>query len=156
MRALINGRQEEGQRLGEELKASGAAGPLVPFLHYTFSLAIRQASGSSYTRSWVVQIVADLRAGIDGTPIVVDPVAAESEILRAFGDQSVPVFPDGDVRATAQATLLWYAVFGMKLDDDEITELLAEARTMTDRDLAARASRGLTPDTNEPAKQANC
>ena len=128
LRALIAGRQEDAQQLTDELFASGAAEPIYPLLHYAFVFAIRELFGDSYSHGRVIQLVAGLRAEFSGTPAgVVDPVAAESETLRALGDATVPLFPDADARAVAQAALLSYTVRDMELDDSQLDELLRQA-----------------------------
>lgn len=137
MRAMLDGRIDEVRRIGDELKAAGAVDPFIPYLHYAFFVAIRKLSGGEYTRSWVVTTVAALRSVLDGTPAVIDPVAAESEIFRALGDQSVPQFPDGDARMAAQIPLLRYAIDSLELSDAEVQDLLTQAQTMADLELAA-------------------
>jgi hypothetical protein len=127
LRALIAGRQEDARHLTDELFASGAAEPIYPLLHYTFAFAIREALRGKPTYGDVIRVVAALRAQISRTPVMVDPVAAESEILRALGDSAVPLFPDGDQRAMAQTALLCYVVRDMGLDDSQIDELLRQA-----------------------------
>jgi len=128
VRALITGRQEDAQRLAGELFAAGAAELLYLLLHYTFAFAIRQLFGDSYSRGQVIERVAALRAELSGTPAdLVDPVAAESELLRALGNMTIPLFPDGDARATAQAALLCHAIRDMELGNDQIDELLQRA-----------------------------
>ena len=129
MRVLVMGRQEDAQRLADELFASGAGDPLSTLVHYSFAFAIRNFFGDSYSYGRVIELVAALRAELSGTPAdLVDPVAAESEVLRALGDATVPQFPDGDARTTAQAALLCYAVRDMKLDYGHINELLHHVR----------------------------
>lgn len=131
LRAVITGQQEDAQRLAGEIFAAGAAEPVYPFLHCAFAAAIRQFFGGSYTRDRVIGLVAAVRAGLSGTPADgINPVAAESEILRALGDTNVPLFPDGDARAVAQAALFSYTVHAMALDDGQIGELLRQARQM--------------------------
>jgi len=94
-----HGRQSDAQRLAGELFASGAAEPLYPLLHYTLAFAIREFFGGLYSHGQVIKLVAALRAEFSGTPAdLVDPVAAESEVLRALGDTSVPPFPNGNAR----------------------------------------------------------
>lgn len=127
--ALITGRPEDAQRLAGELFACGAGEQLYPLLHCTFALAIRKLFGDTYSYGLVIELVAALRADLSGTPTDgVDPVAAESEILRALGDVTTPVFPDPSARAVAQAAMLCYAVRDMGLDHDQIDELLQRAR----------------------------
>lgn len=128
VRALIAGRQEDAQRLTGELFASGDADSLYPFLYYAFAFAIRRVLRGEPTYDDVIRVVAALRAGLTGTPVVVDPVAAESEILRALGDPSAQLFPDRDARATAEIALLCFSVHDMDLNGDQIDELLRQAR----------------------------
>lgn len=64
---------------------------------------------------------------LSNLPGTVDPVAAESEIRRALGD-TVSELPDPDARAAAQLTVLDYLVRDMKLTDDQIDDLLQDAR----------------------------
>jgi hypothetical protein len=127
VRALIAGREKDAQRLADELRAAGALESFPPLLHYASAFAVRKAFGSTYTRGQVIQFVAGLRAMLSETPAQVDPVAAESEVLRALGDP-VPLFPDDDARGTAQAALLGYLVRDMELGDDQIDAILWQAR----------------------------
>jgi len=146
-RALITGRQEDAQRLAGELFASGAGEPLYPLLHYTFAFAIRKLFGDSYSHGLVIELVAALRAGLSGTPADgVDPVAAESEILRALGDATAPVFPGPAARVVAQAAMLSYAVRDMDLGNDQIDELLQRARRAAADAQLERAGASDVPD----------
>lgn len=128
VRALIDGKPEEGTRLAGELEADEAAEPLVPLLYYAFAFAIRKVFDDTYTHGAVIQLVARARAQISNPEVKVDPVAAECEVLHALGDTKVDKFPDPDARALAQATLLKFAVQDADLDVTQVDDLLLQAR----------------------------
>lgn len=149
-RALITGRQEDAQRLADELFASGAGEPLYLLLHYAFALAIRKLFGDTYSRGLVIELVAAVRAELSGTPADgVDPIAAESEMLRALGDAATPVFPDPSARAVAQAAMLCYAVRDMGLGNDQIDELLQSARRASADAPLERTGASTVPDSGQ-------
>lgn len=128
LRAMIDGHEEDGQRLTAELAKAGSLDPLIPLLNQAFSIAIRQAFGDEFTREQVIRVVAALRAVLSETPVTVDPVAAESEIRRVLGDpEPPPLFPDADARWVAQTALLGYVVRDLELDPDQIGDLISQA-----------------------------
>jgi hypothetical protein len=128
VRALIDGKADEGTRLADGLEADGAADPLVPLLYYSFAFAMRKLFTGTYTHAQVIKAVARARAQSAETSVKVDPIAAECEILHALGDTTVDKFPDPDARALAQAALLKFAVQDAGLDAPQIDELLNQAR----------------------------
>jgi hypothetical protein len=147
VRTLIDGRVEEGQRLAEELDADGAADPLVPLLYYSFVFAMRRLfedtySTGTYTKGAVIRLVARVRARIAGKGVVLDPEAAESEILHALGDKEASRSPDGDARSLVHVALLKFAVQDADLDKAQVDELLARARQSVADGLPDRARGG--------------
>lgn len=131
LRALLESRDEEMRRLAAELGEADELKPLIPLLHYAFSLALSKAFGETFTRSLVIEVVADLRAKLSETPISVNAVAAESEIRRALGDPELPpLFPDADARWVAQTALLGYLVHDMALDHGQIEDLVRQSCQM--------------------------
>lgn len=134
LRAQISGDEARMRQIADELSRLGDLDPLPWLIHCTFVLAVRKAFGERFTSGEVVRLAADARSMLapSGMIGVIDPVAAESEIRRALGDPA-PEFPDPDARAAAQITVLDYLVHHMALDDGQISELLRQARQMTER-----------------------
>lgn len=131
LRALLESRDEEMQRLATELAAADDLEPLIPLLRCAFSLVVRKAFGETFTRGMVIEVVADLRAKLSEAPIPVNAAAAESEIRWALGDpESPPLFPDAGARWVAQTALLGYLVHDMGLDHDQIEDVVRQARQM--------------------------
>jgi len=100
---------------------------LVPLVHEAFVLTVQKKFASQFTHGEVVRFVARVRATLSGHPEAVDPVAAESEILRALG-QDVPTPPDATARSAAHMAVLNVLVHDMELDEEAIVDLLNEAR----------------------------
>lgn len=128
LRAMLENRDEEMRRLAANLAETDDLGPLVPLLHYAFVLAVRNAFGETFTRSMVIEVVADLRVRLSDTPVSVNAVAAESEIRRALGDPEMPpLYPDADARRVAQTALLGYLVHDFGLGGSQVNDLVHQA-----------------------------
>lgn len=134
LRAVVTGQQEDALHLGGKIFAAGTSDALYPFLYCAFAVGIRKFFGDSYSHSEVIALVAAVRAELSGTPADgIDPVAAESGILRALGDTAASVNADADARAVAETALLSYTVRAMELDAAQVDDLLSQAaRMLTD------------------------
>jgi len=134
LRSQIAGDQQAVLGVMNELGAR-QMGPLVPFLREAFVLAVRRWFGPTFTHGQVIQLVARIRALGADEPDFVNPVAAESEICRALGED-VPQHPDPIARMGAQYVVLDFLVRLLDLDEYAIDALLAEARYTADQTLA--------------------
>ena len=135
LRAQIAGQEPIIRRAASELTGPHDMEPLPPFIYHVFVLAVRSAFGSEFTRSQVIQVVAETRVMLSPRTGLVDPIAAESEIRRALGDPAPP-FPDAKARTAAQMAILDYLVRDRGLDDGEIFALLRQGRQAADCTMA--------------------
>lgn len=106
-------------------------------MYAAFVLAVRRRFAPAWTRADVVRYVGSVRAhGLAEGDI--EPLAAESLILRALG-RDVPPGIDEQAKAAAQAVLLAALVADLGLDDAALDQFLDQAWGLADRWLSGPA-----------------
>lgn len=146
LRAQLDGEEDVMRDALDQLTSLDVQAPLPALVYEAFLIAVRKWAGTKFTRGQVIRLVASARVFFAEEPDLIDPSAAESEVLRALG-QNVPPFPDVTACAAAQLTLLDFLVRDLGLSDDEINNLLEQAREAADR----RLSTGSAPSGNRNA-----
>lgn len=136
LRAQLEGEEGVMRRALHQLNGADALDPLAALVYEAFVIAVRKWAGTQFTRAQVIQLVASVRSFFIEEPDLVDPVAAESEVLRALG-QAIRLFPDVAACGIARLTVLDFLVHELDLDEDEINNLLEQARDTADRILPA-------------------
>lgn len=116
-------------------------------LEASLAVAAYRVFAPSWNMPMVIEFVALVRNDYAGASLPFTARDAERELRRALGD-TVP--PPGDAQAAgiAQMCLLRVLKDVLELDDDGLTELLAEARLVADRALARATAQ-------PPATEAN-
>lgn len=132
LRAQLAGDEEIMGDARRRLNAENTLDGIVPLVHESFVLVTRKWFGAGFTHGQVIRLVAQVRASLGDQSKLVDPVAAESEIRRALGE-NVPLFADTAVRTAAQMALLDFLVRDLNLDEAEIWGLLRDARDAAER-----------------------
>jgi hypothetical protein len=127
LRAQVAGEEAVMRRVLSEITEPRGMDGLLPLAYQAFVLTVRKKFGPRFTHAEVIRFVAHVRAILSERPELVDPVAAESEILRALG-QDVPASPDATARSAAHLAVLDVLVHDMDLEDEAVTGLLNQAR----------------------------
>lgn len=128
------------RQIMDQLRIPGGMDPVAPLLYSAFVIAVRKAFAPEFTRGEVVRLVSNVRVLLGEMRDAVDPVAAETEIRRALGE-NIPAFPDANASAAAQMTVLGYLVRDLGLDGSALSDLLAQARSAADRFTGLEAPR---------------
>jgi hypothetical protein len=136
LRAEIAGEDEVARRAArDQLAASGQLAGLESLQYAAFVIAVRRKFAAGWTSAEVIRYVAQVRGLLSERPDLLDPQAAETEIRRALGDNTAAPAQPGVV-ATAQMILLSALTASLRLDDQGVLALLAEARMVADRMIA--------------------
>lgn len=106
-------------------------------VYAAFVLAVRRRFAPAWTRADVVRCVGSVRARGPAEDDI-EPLAAESLILRALG-RDMPPGADEQAKAAAQAVLLVALVADLGLDDAALDQFLDQARALADQWLSGPA-----------------
>jgi hypothetical protein len=139
LRAQLAGDEAAMRKALALLVSPHALDPLPVLVYEAFVIAIRKWAGAQFTHARVIQLVAEARAFFGEEPGLADPVAAESEVLRALG-QDTPLFEDADVRAAAHMVILDFLVRKLDFSDTGVDDLLEQARDAANQALATGGS----------------
>lgn len=130
LRASIEGRADEILAShSRHSRLNGSLGGFVPLTWAAFVLAARRQFAPMWSRSEVIQFVGMIRAVPGGQPDLLDPLAAETELRVALGED-LPPWPDPQARVAAEVMLLGALVAALELDDAGVDDLLGEARAL--------------------------
>ncbi|RFS86550.1 hypothetical protein D0T12_08265 [Actinomadura spongiicola] len=130
LRLLIEGHREAAKYL-ESAKDDIDAVAYTAVVYSAFTVAVRRRFSPTYTKSQVINYVADLRASLDENASQISPRVAESMILAALGDEKhkerEPYGADLSILVTTELSVLIDLVYGAGLDEVGLEGFLREA-----------------------------
>jgi hypothetical protein len=134
LRASMMLNAHEARELRARLTEGGELGGFSELVYMAFVLAMRRRFAPTWTRAEIVRYLGSIRTtGSSGGDI--DPLAAETLIRRALGDD-VPLAGDTEQQAAAQAILLLCVIADLELNASDVDLLVSEARKLADGRLA--------------------
>lgn len=121
----------QAQEWRTRLHQSGDLNGFGELVYAAFLLAVRRRFTPAWTRADVVRYVGRVRARGPADDDI-DPLAAETLILRALG-AAVPLRADEEATAAAQTIVLVTLIADLGLDAEGLDQFLAEARELADQ-----------------------
>ena len=132
LRAFLALEPDEGVRLTKDLLQAGDVDGYGELIYAAFVIAVRRHFNPTWTIPDLIRLVAAIRGRLLADEVEIDPRVTETLMRRALGD-AVTGELDEEARARAQIFVLFDLILDEDLDDTELDEFLAMARTMADQ-----------------------